>query len=65
MIIIRKQQELCGNIIQAIDANGTITDFPGDNNNIALFKVKTKIAGRTGNYGPKDVKILKWYHENI
>ena len=59
MIIIRKHQELCGNIIQAIDANGAITYFPGDNINNALFKVKTKIAGKTGNDGKKDVKTLK------
>ena len=36
--------------------NGAITDFPA-NNNCALFKFKTKIAGQTENYGMKNVKI--------
>ena len=40
-----------------IIANGTIADFPADNNNSASFKVKTKIADRTGNNGTKNVKI--------
>ena len=31
--------------------NGAIADLPGDNNNSALFKLKIKIAGRTGNDG--------------
>ena len=55
MVIIQKPLELCGKIIPAIDANGTITYFSADNNS-ALFKVKTKTASRTGNDGTKDVK---------
>ena len=30
-----------------LNANGTIRDFPADNNNSTSFKFKTKIAGRT------------------
>ena len=41
-----------------LDANGAITDFPADKNNSASFKFKTKMAGRTGNDGTKDVKIM-------
>ena len=37
--------------------NGAIADLPGDNNNSALFKLKIKIAGRTGNDGTQNVKI--------
>ena len=37
--------------------NGAVADFPADNNNRALFKFKTKIAGRTGNDGTKNLKI--------
>ena len=37
--------------------NGAISDIPAANNNSALFKFKTKIAGRTGNDGAKNVKI--------
>ena len=40
-----------------LDNNGDIADFPADKNNNALFKFKTKIAGRIGNNGRKDVKI--------
>ena len=29
-----------------LNANGDITDFSADSNNCALFKFKTKIAGR-------------------
>ena len=36
-----------------LDNNGAIPDFPPDNNNSALFKFKTKIAGGTGNDGKK------------
>ena len=32
----------------ALDNNGNITDFPDDNNNIVLFKIKQKITGQTG-----------------
>ena len=38
--------------------NGAIADFPVDNNNSALFKLKTKIVGRIVNNGTKDVKIM-------
>ena len=37
--------------------NGAVTDFSDDNNNSILFKFKTKIAGRIGNDGRKNVKI--------
>ena len=42
----------------ALNANGAITGFPADNNDSVWFKFKTKIAGRTGNYGTKDVKLM-------
>ena len=32
----------------ALDNNGNIIDFPGDNNNSASFKFKQKITGQTG-----------------
>ena len=47
-----------------LGANDAIADFPADNNNIASFKFKPKIAGRTGNDGTKNVKItlpLKYF----
>ena len=37
--------------------NGAIADFPANNDNHASFKFKTKIAGKTVNYGMKNVKI--------
>ena len=37
-------------------ANGAIADFPATNNSSALFKFKTKIAGRTKDDGTKNVK---------
>ena len=40
-----------------LDNNGAIADFLADNNNSASFKFKTKIAGRSGNDGTKNVKI--------
>ena len=40
-----------------LNNNGAIADFPADNNNSALFKFKTKVAGRTGNDGTKNFKI--------
>ena len=40
-----------------LEDNGAIADLPADNYNCALFKFKTKVAGRTGNDGKKDVKI--------
>ena len=39
------------------DDNGAISDFPVYDNNIGLFKFKTKLAGRIGNNGTKDVKF--------
>ena len=38
-------------------ADSAIADFPADNNSSVSFKFKTKIAGRTGNDGTKNVKI--------
>ena len=40
-----------------INDNGGIADFPADNNNSVSFKYKTKIAGRIGVDGTKNVKI--------
>ena len=40
-----------------LDNNDAIADFPADNNNSASFKLKSEIAGRTGNDGTKYVKI--------
>ena len=40
-----------------LNANGAIDDFVADNNNSALFKFKTKIAGRTENGDTDNVKI--------
>ena len=42
----------------ALDANGTIADFPIDNNNSVSFKFKQKIKGQTGNDGTKDVEVM-------
>ena len=39
---------------RALNAVGVIIDFP-DNNNSALFKLKQKITGETGNDGTKSV----------
>ena len=39
---------------QALNAVGVIIDFP-DNSNSALFKLKQKITGETGNDGIKSV----------
>ena len=39
---------------QALNAVGIIIHFP-DNNNSALFKLKQKITGETGNDGTKSV----------
>ena len=38
-------------------ADSAIADFPADNNSSVSFKFKTKIAGRIGNDGTKNVKI--------
>ena len=35
----------------------TIDDFPANNNNSASLKLKTEIAGRTGNDGKKLLKL--------
>ena len=40
-----------------LNANGTIANFPANNNNSDSFKFKTKIAGTTGNGGAKNAKI--------
>ena len=40
-----------------LDNNGAIADFPADNNNSTSFKFKTKITGKKGNDGTKNVKI--------
>ena len=40
-----------------LNNNGVIDDFPAGNNNSASFKFKTKLAGRIGNDGIKNVKI--------
>ena len=41
-----------------LNANGDITDFSADSNNCALFRFKTKIAGRIEeNQDTKNVKI--------
>ena len=41
-----------------LDTNGTIADFPTDNNKNASFKFQRKIAGRIENDGTKNVKIM-------
>ena len=40
-----------------LNNHGDIVDFPADINDSASFEFKTKIAGRLGNNGRKDVKI--------
>ena len=40
-----------------LNVNVTIDDFPAENNSNASFKFKTKIAGRIGDNGTKNVKI--------
>ena len=42
-----------------LDANVAIADFPADNNNSVLIKLK-KIAARIGNDGKRDVNLR--YH---
>ena len=39
-----------------LNADGAFAYFPANNNNSALFKFKTKLAGRIGNNGTKNVK---------
>ena len=41
----------------ALDNNVANIDFPADNNNSSSFKFFKEIAGRTGNYATKNVKI--------
>ena len=41
-----------------LNDNGAIADFPVDNDDNASFKFKTKIAGRIGNNGRNDIKIM-------
>ena len=61
MIIILKHLEVYGNSIKTnyllFNDNGAVTDFSDDDNNSILFKFKTKIAGKIGNDGRKNVKI--------
>ena len=40
------------------DGNNNIINFPPDNNNSILFKVKEKITGQAENYGTKYVEIM-------
>ena len=40
-----------------LSASSAIASFPGDNNNSASFKFKTKITGRIGIGGSKNVTI--------
>ena len=41
-----------------LNVNGTISDFPAHNNNIASFKFKTKVVGKVEeNHDTKNVKI--------
>ena len=42
----------------ALDNNHNIIDFPGYNNNSALFKFKQTGTGQTGNGGTKNAKIM-------
>ena len=41
-----------------LDANDNIADFPAESNNSGLCNFKTKIVGRTGNEGMKNVNIM-------
>ena len=55
-----KQLEVYGNNIEMNHfqmVNSAVADFAADNNDNTSFKFKTNIAGRTGNYGTKNVKI--------
>ena len=52
-----------------LDNNGTIADFPANDNNSASFKYKRKIAGKTENYGTTNnirvpLKYLGYFLEN-
>ena len=49
----------------ALDVNNAITDFLTDNKNSALFKFKTKIAGKIENDDTKEVKIPLKYLSNF
>ena len=43
---------------QTLNANGEITDFPGNNDNSASFKLKQQITGQTGNDSTNDVEMM-------
>ena len=50
-----------------LNADVAIAYFHADNSNSALFKFKTKITRRTGNYGTKNVKFrvpLKYFENS-
>ena len=58
MIIIPIHLEVYGNTTEMnifLNNSGAIADFPAGNNS-ASFEFKTKLAGRIGNNGKKDVK---------
>ena len=42
----------------ALENNGSIIDFPDDNNNSDSFKFKQKMTGQTGAGGTKDVEVM-------
>ena len=44
---------------QFLDAKCVIANFPGDDNNSASFKFKTKVESRTENDGTKMLKLLQ------
>ena len=41
-----------------LKGNGTVIDFPTDNNDSVLFKIEIKIAGKIEFDGTKDVKTM-------
>ena len=42
----------------ALNGNGTVIDFPTDNNDRALFKTKIKVASKVQFDGAKDVRTV-------
>ena len=44
--------------VPALDNNGNIIDFPGNNNNSNSFKFNQQITKQTGNGGTTDVEIM-------
>ena len=42
----------------ALNNNNVFIDFPADDNNSILFKLKQKITGKTNKDGIKDVNIM-------